>query len=192
MPKRVTKRFLRENGNPMVSCACGCGATFPEYDVHGRKRTYLVGHSNRNKGLERFWSNVEKTESCWLWTGAKSSAGYGQVRVDGITLYAHRLSYEMQNGPLGTGLVVLHSCDNPACVNPEHLSSGTQLDNVHDAINKGRASGSKKFSDEDVREIRKMRAGGVAQKEIASLFDTNPAYISRIVRGERRCNVSVV
>ncbi len=95
----------------------------------------------------RFWSRVKKAEgdACWEWQGAFFASGYAVLHmvVDGVkkTRQAHRVSYEIANGvKLTASQIVMHSCDNPPCVNPAHLSVGTHADNVHDAINKGRFS----------------------------------------------------
>lgn len=86
-----------------------------------------------------FWRRVVKTDTCWLWMGAKSK-GYGRYRIvrGANSRRCHRVSWELAHGPIPPGMVVMHSCDNPSCVNPAHLSLGTQRDNVHDAIAKGR------------------------------------------------------
>ena len=86
--------------------------------------------------------SVRKTESCWIWTRPPRTDGYGQVLAfDGLkrkVMTAHRVSYLMHHGPLVDGLCVLHSCDTPLCVNPDHLSLGTHLDNMADMVAKGR------------------------------------------------------
>lgn len=91
---------------------------------------------------ERFWRFVSKTDGCWEWIGKSlSSKGYGTISTGGSgskKLLAHRLSYEIHHGPIPDGLVVMHSCDNPACVNPEHLSVGTQSQNIKDMFARGR------------------------------------------------------
>ena len=90
---------------------------------------------------QRFWRMVKKTEDCWMWSGGKRANGYGQISEGGRgsrSLSAHRVSYELHYGPIPDGLVVMHSCDNPACVNPHHLSVGTYKENTHDMIAKGR------------------------------------------------------
>ena len=85
----------------------------------------------------RFWMKValpDATDGCLEWTGAKQSGGYGHMRVDGRNLRAHRISYELNVGPIGPGLVVDHLCRNPACVRPDHLEAVTQKVNVHRGV----------------------------------------------------------
>jgi hypothetical protein len=106
-----------------------------------RKRGWCYGHySNwqrhgfpglppRKTPEERFWEKVEKTDSCWLWTAAKSK-GYGAFKVAGRQEEAHRYSYELLVGPIPTGLTIDHLCRNPACVNPAHLEPVTNRENV--------------------------------------------------------------
>lgn len=86
----------------------------------------------------RFWANVEKTGSCWLWTGSLMTSGYGRMAVKGRHVGAHRFAYEIQNGPIPDGLNVCHSCDVKRCVRGDHLWLGDARANVHDALKKGR------------------------------------------------------
>jgi hypothetical protein len=79
---------------------------------------------------ERFWAKVEKTDTCWLWTGNHDRRGYGRIAVDGKTLGAHRVSYELMHGPIPPRMLVDHRCFNHACVNPSHLRLATQKQNV--------------------------------------------------------------
>lgn len=86
---------------------------------------------------ERFWSKVDKSGPCWLWTGATLKDGYGNLKVGGRTVQAHRLSWEMHHGAEPSGQVC-HTCDNPSCVRPDHLFVGDQADNMRDMAAKGR------------------------------------------------------
>jgi HNH endonuclease len=92
---------------------------------------------------DRFWAKVVKTTTCWLWVGACRDNGYGHLsrgkRGEG-NISAHRASWEIYFGPIPDGLDVLHRCDVHNCVRPDHLFLGTQADNTHDMIEKGRAA----------------------------------------------------
>lgn len=89
---------------------------------------------------ERFWSKVKKENACWLWT-AGTSSGYGLFWLNGENYLAHRISWMWHNNlPLKAEMIVLHKCDIPTCVNPEHLVLGTTQDNVADRVSKGRSA----------------------------------------------------
>lgn len=90
---------------------------------------------------DRFWPKVDKTDGCWLWRSAIDTSGYGVMSSPEGKLYAHRVSYELANGPVPEGLEVRHACDVRACVNPGHLSVGTRADNVQDMVSRGRTPG---------------------------------------------------
>lgn len=109
----------------------GC---FPKGNIPWNKGRYII-----RKPLEdRFWSKVEKTITCWLWTAGKNKAGYGRISTkDGIIL-AHRLSLKLHGIELPENMNALHKCDVPACVNPEHLYVGTQKDNSRDTVTRRR------------------------------------------------------
>ena len=140
---------------------------------------------------ERFWSKVDKSSDCWTWTAAKLKKGYGQFKAKSYTLVtAHRLSYEMAYGPIPDGLLVCHKCDNPSCVNPDHLFLGTAQDNSHDMVSKGRsknggafvgsANGNAVLRAEDVKEIRAL---SLSYRELASRFGVSKTQIARIKTG---------
>ena len=87
-----------------------------------------------------FWKYARRLDEseCWPWTGVVDQHGYGRVQFMTSKFKAHRVSYEMANGPIPDGLIIRHKCDNPNCVNPKHLESGTQKDNMLDASFRGR------------------------------------------------------
>jgi hypothetical protein len=144
---------------------------------------------------ERFWSRVHKAESCWLWTGHRDKDGYGILPYDGKLLRAHRVSWELHNGPIPAGIKVLHSCDTPPCVNPAHLFAGTQRRNIEDMIAKGRGrysdrhgerNSAAKLSECDVLTIRaEYAAGGVTHADLAAGYGVCATLIGLIVRRER-------
>lgn len=86
----------------------------------------------------RFWSKVKQTDYCWEWQGQKNENGYGKFRINKIDSTASRIAYQIINGAITNGLHVLHKCDNPGCVNPDHLFTGTHQDNMTDMSRKGR------------------------------------------------------
>ena len=87
---------------------------------------------------ERFWVKVVRGPDCWNWNGGKLVEGYGRFVDRGKYVLAHRVSWEIHNGPIPEGLCVLHRCDNPPCTNPDHLFVGTHGDNARDRAAKGR------------------------------------------------------
>jgi hypothetical protein len=91
--------------------------------------------------LERFWAkvNIKSVDECWVWVAATRKGGYGIFRPTGKTfISSHRMSYIIANGEIPKNSVICHSCNNPSCVNPRHLYSGTQFDNMRQAAREGR------------------------------------------------------
>jgi len=130
--------------------------------------------SNRNLSpVDRFWSHVNKTDYCWEWTASKYPFGYGCFKANGKKFGAHRFSWILANGPILYYLFVLHKCDNPSCVNPDHLFLGTQRANMRDRMKKwrhvyGEKSKASKLTESQVFDIWKNKnsenAGIVAKR----------------------------
>lgn len=137
---------------------------------------------------ERFWKYVKKTDTCWLWTGAKIPGGYGTIKIIGKTVLVHRYSYQLHFGSIPTCLDVLHTCDTPACINPSHLFVGTQADNMIDMWKKGRGadyrgekSSSAKLNELAVREIFEDSKKGLTQRSIAIKHNVSHSVICNIL-----------
>ena len=140
---------------------------------------------------ERFEAKFTKSDGCWEWNAGKRN-GYGAFWIAERRQYAHRISYRLYVGEIPAGLCVCHRCDNPGCVNPDHLFLGTQADNMRDCENKGRGvhcvmSGEKhgrsKLTAAQVVEIRAKYANGATQSDLAKEFGVSQQTISVIVRG---------
>ena len=152
---------------------------------------------------ERFWDKVEKTETCWNWTAAKFHDGYGMYQVKGLAKRVHRFVYKELVGPIPEGLLVCHKCDNPACVNPDHLFLGTPAENSADMVRKqrqargdrnglranpksvlrGQDSPAAKLTDEDVRAIRKLAKPGIARWKVGARFNISAGTVNDILHG---------
>jgi hypothetical protein len=172
--------------------------------------------------IDRFWRKVDKksnhSNECWLWTASRTLAGYGQLQARKVSEYpllAHRVSWVLARGFLSGDDHVLHSCDNPPCVCPQHLFLGDQAVNNEDRDSKGRtASGEKngartkpscnpfvrdggscligeyhpmaKLSDQEVEELRSMFETGINRGVIAAKFDISVTHVYRIGNGSLR------
>ena len=178
--------------NKIIKCVCGCEKTLLKYDKYGRERRFIFEHRHYiTKVEDQFWPHVKKTDGCWIWMAGKTSAGYGTMCRHKKRLYAHRISYELHCGKIPKGKHVLHKCDNPSCVNPEHLFLGNPLINAHDKIRKGRQPGAKAcLTDKEIAEIRKLSFEGSSNKKIAELFNVSQPYVSRVINFKRRENVT--
>ena len=98
----------------------------------------LEGVKPMQNNLERFEAKFQKSDGCWLWRAGVDKSGYGRFRIGQNKVRAHRASYEFYKSSIPADMVVRHACDNPRCVNPEHLLIGTHKDNTQDAIDRGR------------------------------------------------------
>lgn len=143
---------------------------------------------------ERFKAKyrVDAITGCWLWVGAIGAHCYGHIKSAGKAERAHRVSWELHNGPIPKSdghnvICVLHKCDTPTCVNPGHLFLGTQADNMADRDAKGRqakgeGAGTARLTMREVVEIRRKYANGtVTQKYLADEFSISQTTVSEIV-----------
>lgn len=141
---------------------------------------------------ERFWKHVDKNQEngCWNWTGTRRR-GYGQIWRNKETIKAHRFSWVLHNGKIPEDKpFVLHRCDNPSCVNPNHLWVGTHQDNMNDKVNKNRQIKGEeieqsKLTENQIKEIRRLCCEEkLSQSEIAKIFDVSQPLISSIYRNK--------
>ncbi len=144
---------------------------------------------------DRFWPKVDKTGECWVWTGAMTTSGYGQLTIRkgggfGRAVATH-VAWFLEHGEWPRDAFVLHRCDNPPCVRPDHLFLGGPLDNVRDMIAKGRqnygarvrgeAVPTARLNEGTVAEIRRRYAVGERQAELAAEYGVRQTNISAIV-----------
>lgn len=148
---------------------------------------------------ERFASKWRKDRSgCWVWTASTAGAGYGQIKIPRTRrqIYAHRLSHLLHIGAIPAGMDVLHSCDTPYCVNPDHLFLGSPATNAADMSKKGRGTRARKMPQHqgarnsqakltvrDVREARRLLALGLSQRAIGRVLGVTGVQIGHIAHG---------
>ena len=150
---------------------------------------------------ERFWGKfgLWANSGCWIWIAA-TNGKYGILGAGGrgrSPVYAHRVSYQINRGPIPRGMYVIHICDTPLCVNPLHLRLGTQKDNMRDCVSrkrhisgwglvsKGRRSPRAKFTQYQVKRMRSLRKSGWSLRGLAQKYGVAFQTISKIVRGDR-------
>lgn len=140
---------------------------------------------------ERLWARVAKSDGCWEWQGYRTPQGYGVIGVGSrsepesrTTRLVHRVSWEIANGPIPEGLFVCHHCDNPPCVNPDHLFIGTHVDNVADRERKGRnviKHGSDQWNAKLTEDqVRAIHADTRKQDDIAAAYGISQSTVHRI------------
>lgn len=143
--------------------------------------------------LPRLLQDVRVEGDCWIWTGTSDGRGYGQLTTHNRHYSAHRLSCEIAKGPIPSGLVVMHACDVPPCICPDHLFVGTQSDNIRDMFNKGRFHREYAKGEDvpghvlttlQVLETKQLLAVGLPERKIAARFEVGRNAIRYIKRGE--------
>ena len=138
--------------------------------------------------VKRFWKKVDKesASSCWIWTGAKSK-GYGILTINRKNYSAHKLSWILANKKaIPKGQVVRHSCHTPLCVNPSHLTLGTQQHNVDDRVNDNRSArgdknGRARITERDVKMVRILKGLGWTETQIAMMLDISRSGVANIL-----------
>lgn len=174
-----------------------------EYSIE--KRPGCPGPKTKplHQRITDFWSYVNKNGpipahcpergSCWVWLkSCLKSGGYGQFNINGDMWRAHVLSYVLTRGDIPDGIWICHHCDNPKCVNPDHLFPGTPQDDMTDMIKKGRAKHATgedtpcaKFSNEQVSKIKEwIVSGKMSKARIARMFGTDRSTITKIAKGK--------
>lgn len=142
----------------------------------------------------RFWRLVNKKgeDECWRWIGCGKETYYGWMGHKGRTLYAHRISYEIHKGHIEKGVLILHKCNNPSCVNPKHLYEGTHKDNSRDKEltenhNRGSNNPGSKLTEKDVIEIKRLIQVEFwrTRKDIGEQFGVSGPAIGLIAMGKR-------
>jgi len=178
---------------PARRCECGCGNP-----TASKKSPYYRGHRPKGRAEQEFWLRSKiVTSGCREWQGGIGRKGYGVLSWEGRTWGAHRLAWKLTHGDPGDRWV-LHRCDNPPCVNPEHLFLGDQATNVADQFEKGRSTwgmrhGRAKLTPEQVEEIRRryVPSSGAGRPDgnkgqLAEEFGVHPKYVYNLWRGRDR------
>jgi hypothetical protein len=147
---------------------------------------------------QRFQSQIstDNSRGCWEWTGKAFRNGYGCFYVAGKYCLAHRVAYALTFGEVDPSVVVCHRCDNPPCVNPDHLFAGSARDNVQDKCSKGRqfrAIGSKcgnaKLAEWQVMDMRRERDTGALYRDLALKYGISMKQVSKIITREQWAHV---
>lgn len=158
-------------------------------DFKDRAKALDPNYRRRPRGLplhERVITRtiVDEQTGCWIWQGGCGFNGYARLRrgPEGKPVLCHRIVYEHYFGAIKEGLVVMHTCDNRRCLNPDHLRAGTQKENMQDMHKKGRCTRSV-LTETEVREIRRLSEHGISAHAIANSFCVSPATIYNITSG---------
>ena len=136
--------------------------------------------------IDQIWVHIEKTDSCWLWTGRLDRDGYGIWWLDGRNVRPHRIVCEIYQKPIIPPLVSRHLCNIRKCVNPEHIVPGTQKENVQDQVALGTHS-KLRYSDELISKIRtEYSAGGITQRALAEKYGMSKSHAHSLIKNQTR------
>lgn len=199
--KQVEKgnRRLKKHGKWLCVCDCGNETIVLDSCLYGRGtqscgcidyKNKKIYHLENYKELmkEKIKERTVKNENgCWIWTASKSKQGYGHISYNQKVHLAHRVSWILYRHEIGSDIKVCHFCDQPSCVNPEHLFLGTQKDNMSDAKKKGRLLHRKrritKLTYDQVKEIRNLHSKGISIKQLQNKFLVSEGHIGKIING---------
>ncbi len=177
----------------LTKCDC-CGAEFNDKAIPNLAHAFCSRECYRKwraqDRVNTFWKSVTKTDRCWLWKGSVGRGGYGRARFLKRRVHpAHRVAWLLTKGAVPQGLFVCHRCDNPLCVNPNHLFLGKPSDNSADMVRKGRSlqgerHPQRKITMQDVLRIRQKRMDHCLDaKEEAIRLGVTPSHIRSVARG---------
>lgn len=174
-------------------------STVPDDSAYWRELSHENWLALARKQSARFWSKIDCAGTCWLWLPKRvDKDGYGRFAVTGRGarcfgdkpkqkyFYAHRLSWELQNGSAPVGSLMLHSCDTPRCCNPAHLSPGTQKENLRQASERGRIARGERnckavVTEAQVRTIRDLAATGLKKIDVARRLGVSRAIVYTVL-----------
>lgn len=176
----------------------------PTKEVNGDEESrviYYINNGHKDKIIFKFMQNIRIIHGCWEWQGTKLSSGYGRFWYKYGRIFTHRLSFILFNGVIPDGLFILHSCDNPCCVNPKHLHVGTKQENIQEAVLRKRAligdlnpmrkhprfgenSFRSKLKEKEVLKIIYYLNKGISGKELAKEYHVTESAISSIKSGK--------
>lgn len=159
----------------------------PRHYMQFRRTGNPLTRRNRQEAslLERlqFYGWQVTGTGCWEWCGKRDAAGYGVLNLDQVPHRTHRLAYETWVGSIPDGLLIRHKCDNPPCINPEHLETGTHADNARDKVKRGRAP--RKLTEQDVLDIRREYGYGVlTQQMLADVYGVSRSTVGNVMRDD--------
>jgi hypothetical protein len=178
--------------SPGRTCECGGTKSYRSLKCwHCRYPNPVPRMIGRPTPEERLWRRVDKTDGCWIWKGTSNNQGYGTIYYGDRKVLAHRLAWELTYGPIPLGAHVLHRCDTPRCVRPDHLWLGDAKANSDDKVAKGRQGtrAQPHLRPHDVREIRRLAAEGIRRRDIAVQFGICLPHAISIVTGRAWKNV---
>jgi hypothetical protein len=190
-----------EKGKNLCRCECGneklilsCDLIRGKYVTCGCEKHTISNIPYDDRFKKKLYSRIRiDANGCWNWLGSKTKEGYGTVAYRGRAKKATRMSWVMTYGEIPDDLLVCHKCDNPSCINPQHFFLGTDKDNTHDSIAKGRKPGfpvgqdrpQSKLNDEKVKMIKILIQNGVSVRKIARDYGMGATTIRHIKTG--RC-----